>query len=98
MAIREGARRCHSCCASGISQSGHSILSCGGSGSTLIACDELDRTCMGIEIGEKFVDVICKRYIESHDGRTDDVYVIRDGEKLQYADVVNETLSETNAD
>ena len=66
-----------------------------GSGSTLIACDEIDRICMGIEIDEKFVDVICKRYIESHEGRSDDVYVIRDGEKLQYADVVKEPLEET---
>jgi len=52
---------------------------------------------MGIEIDEKFVDVICKRYIESHEGRSDDVYVIRDGEKLQYADVAEEPLEETGA-
>ena len=52
---------------------------------------------MGIEIDEKFVDVICKRYIESHEGRSDDVYVIRDGEKLQYSDVVEDTTEEAGA-
>ena len=31
--------------------------------------DEMDRVCMGIEIDEKFVDVIVKRYIQSHIGR-----------------------------
>ncbi|MFM0818579.1 site-specific DNA-methyltransferase, partial [Streptococcus suis] len=36
-----------------------------GSGSTLIAADQTGRVCYGIELDEKFVDVIVKRYIES---------------------------------
>ena len=35
-----------------------------GSGSTLIAADQTGRVCYGIELDEKFVDVIVKRYIE----------------------------------
>lgn len=33
-----------------------------GSGSTLIACEQTDRTCYGMEIDPKYVDVIRKRY------------------------------------
>ena len=33
-----------------------------GSGSTLIACEQLDRTCYGVELDPKYVDVIRKRY------------------------------------
>lgn len=58
-----------------------------GSGSTLIACCETDRVCRGIELDPKFVDVICKRYIEWSGGRYDDVFVIRDGQKLKFEEV-----------
>jgi DNA modification methylase len=33
-----------------------------GSGSTLIACEQTDRTCYGMELDPKYVDVIRKRY------------------------------------
>ena len=33
-----------------------------GSGSTLIACEQTDRTCFGMELDEKYVDVVRKRY------------------------------------
>lgn len=59
-----------------------------GSGSTLVACEETDRVCMGIELETKFVDVIVKRYIELKDGSASDVYVIRDGQKLSLDEVV----------
>lgn len=59
-----------------------------GSGSTLVACEETDRVCMGIELEAKFVDVIVKRYIGLKDGNASDVYVIRDGQKLSLDDVV----------
>ena len=58
-----------------------------GSGSTLIACMETDRICRGIELDPKFVDVIVKRAIEHEGGRYDDVYVIRDGQKLKFDEV-----------
>ena len=59
-----------------------------GSGSTLIACMETDRVCKGIELDPKFVDVIVKRSIAQNDGRYDDVFVIRDGQKLMFDEVV----------
>lgn len=55
-----------------------------GSGSTLVACEETDRVCRGIELDRKFVDVIVKRYIELKEGKADDVYLIRDGQKLTF--------------
>ena len=58
-----------------------------GSGSTLIACCETDRVCRGIELDPKFIDCIVKRYIEWAGGRYDDVYVIRDGQKLRFDEV-----------
>ena len=33
-----------------------------GSGSTLIACEQLDRKCFGLELDEKYIDVILKRW------------------------------------
>ena len=61
-----------------------------GSASTLMACDQIDRVCYGVEIEEKFVDVAVKRYVAAHDGRTDDVYVLRDGQKLTLEEVMAE--------
>ena len=58
-----------------------------GSASTLIACDQIDRICFGAEIEEKFVDVAVKRFISAHNGKYDDVYVIRDGQKLKFDEV-----------
>ena len=58
-----------------------------GSGSTLIACCETDRICRGIELDPKFVDCIVKRYIEWNGGKYDDVYVMRDGQKLLFDEV-----------
>lgn len=57
-----------------------------GSGSTLIACEQTNRICYGIELDEKFVDVIVNRYIE-HRGSKDDVYVVRNNEKIAYANL-----------
>ena len=55
-----------------------------GSGSTLIACEETGRICYGVELDEKFCDVIVKRYVEKV-GSGDQVYVLRDGEKIPYS-------------
>ena len=66
-----------------------------GSASTLIACDQIDRICFGAEIEEKFVDVATKRYISAHNGKYDDVYVIRDGQKLKFDEVATFESEET---
>lgn len=58
----------------------------GGSGSTLIACEQADRSCVTIELDEKFCDVIVKRYIEQV-GAADKVSVQRDGLSYSYAEV-----------
>lgn len=58
----------------------------GGSGSTLIACEQTDRICYTIELDEKFCDVIVNRYIELV-GSSSDVFVERDGVKLPYSSV-----------
>ena len=60
-----------------------------GSGSTLIACCETDRVCRGIELDPKFVDCIVKRYIEWAGGKYDDVFLIRDGQKLRFDEVAS---------
>ena len=57
-----------------------------GSGSTLIACEQTNRICYGIELDEKFVDVIVRRYIEQA-GTDENVSVIRDGETIAYKDI-----------
>ena len=53
-----------------------------GSASTLMACDQLDRVCYGIELEPKFVDVAVKRYLAAHEGDAADVFVERDDRKL----------------
>ena len=58
-----------------------------GSASTLIACDQLGRICYGVELEPKFVDVAVQRYAQSHDGKFEDVFVERGGEKIPYANV-----------
>ena len=58
----------------------------GGSGSTLIACEQTDRIARTIELDEKFCDVIIKRYIEQV-GTSDDVSVTRAGVALKYSEV-----------
>ena len=57
-----------------------------GSGSTLIACEETDRICYGIELDEKFADVIVNRYIEKG-GSSDGVFLLRDNVKIPYSEV-----------
>ncbi|NQN91091.1 DNA modification methylase [Streptococcus suis] len=58
-----------------------------GSGSTLMAADQTGRVCYGIELDEKFVDVIVKRYIESTGN--ENVTVLRDGQTLTFAEAIS---------
>lgn len=57
-----------------------------GSGSTLMACEQTGRVCYGIELDEKFADVIVNRYIEAVGG-SDGVFLVRDGVKTPYTEV-----------
>jgi len=58
-----------------------------GSASTLMACEQLDRICYGVELEPKFVDVAVKRYAQFKDGKTDDISVIRDGKTIRFEDL-----------
>ena len=60
----------------------------GGSGSTLIACEQSERICYTVELDEKYCDVIVKRYIEQV-GSSDGVTVLRDGVTLPFDAVDN---------
>ena len=57
-----------------------------GSASTLIACEQLNRICFGIELEPKFVDVAVQRYVQFRDGLSDDVFVVRNGNKMTIAE------------
>lgn len=61
----------------------------GGSGSTLMACEKMNRICCTMELDEKYASVILRRYVEDT-GDADRVYVIRNGEKIPYSDLVKE--------
>jgi DNA modification methylase len=65
-----------------------------GSASTLIACEQLNRICYGIELEPKFVDVAVMRFLKITNDEGN-VYVIRDGEKILYADVKKEVADGT---
>lgn len=57
-----------------------------GSGSCFIACEKTGRICYGAELDEKYADVIVQRYIKLL-GKDEDVFLIRQGEKIQAAQV-----------
>lgn len=61
----------------------------GGSGSTLMACEQMNRTCCTMELDEKYASVILRRYVDDT-GNADGVYVIRDGKKLPYTALVKD--------
>ena len=58
----------------------------GGSGSTLIACEQTGRICYTVELDEKFCDVIVRRYIEQV-GSADGVTVLRGGLTYRFDEV-----------
>lgn len=58
----------------------------GGSGSTLIACEQTGRICHTIELDEKFCDVIVRRYIEQV-GSAANVTVERDGKSYSFSEL-----------
>lgn len=59
----------------------------GGSGSTLIACQQTGRTCYTVELDEKFCDVIVKRYVEQV-GSSDGITCQRDGHTYSYDEIL----------
>lgn len=65
-----------------------------GSGSTVIAAEQAGRICYGIELDEKFVDVIVKRYIEQV-GSSEQVFLLRDVTKISYSDLPEVSAGES---
>lgn len=61
----------------------------GGSGSTLMACEQMNRICYTMELDEKYASVILRRYVEDT-GNSDGVFVIRDGKQIPYSELVKE--------
>ncbi len=60
----------------------------GGSGSTLIAAEQLSRISYLMELDERYVDVIVKRFIRSVDeDLVNESYRIRNGEKTYLKDI-----------
>ena len=60
----------------------------GGSGSTLIACEQTGRVCYTVELDEKFCDVIVNRYKEQV-GSADKITCQRDGLTYTYEEIMN---------
>ena len=59
----------------------------GGSGSTLMACEQTNRICHSIELDEKYTDVMVKRFIDQVES-DEEVFLIRDGKKISYKEVI----------
>ena len=65
----------------------------GGSGSTMMACEQTNRICHMMELDEKYASVILRRYVEDT-GDSENVYVVRGGEKIPYSALVKEVEAE----
>lgn len=63
----------------------------GGSGSTMMACEQTNRICYMMELDEKYASVILRRFVEMT-GDAEKVYVIRQGEKIPYSALVKEVI------
>ena len=61
----------------------------GGSGSTMMACEQANRICYMMELDEKYASVILRRAVELGIA-PEDIFVDRGGEKIKYADLVKE--------
>ena len=59
----------------------------GGSGSTMIAAEQLGRAAYLMELDEKYIDVIVKRYIRSFENIDDSFYRIREGKRTDLVDI-----------
>ncbi len=61
----------------------------GGSGSTMMACEQMNRMCFTMELDEKYASVILRRAVENGIDPAD-IHVERNGEKMMYSDLVKE--------
>lgn len=68
----------------------------GGSGSTMMACEQKNRNCYMMELDEKYASVILRRAVENGID-PDDIFVIRNGEMYLYSDFVKEVDDDGNS-
>ena len=61
----------------------------GGSGSTMMACEQANRICFMMELDEKYASVILRRAVE-HGIAPEDIFVERGGQRIPYVDLVKE--------
>ena len=61
----------------------------GGSGSTLIACEQTSRICYMMELDERYASVIVQRYIDLVE-TSEDVSVLRGGQTFSFEEIVSE--------
>jgi DNA modification methylase len=59
----------------------------GGSGSTLIACEQTDRICFMVELDQRFCDVIVRRFHLNFP----DQPIYRNGERMTDEDIAGNT-------
>lgn len=59
----------------------------GGSGTSIMACEQINRKCFTCELDSHYCDVIIQRYINLV-GNSDDVKVIRNGQEINYNDII----------
>lgn len=65
----------------------------GGSGSTLMAAEQMDRVAYLMELDPVYASAIVRRFV-AYRGNTEDVYIIRDGKKLSCSEVYIPTAEE----
>ena len=65
----------------------------GGSGSTMMACQQMNRVCYMMELDEKYASVILRRAVENGIA-PEDIFVERSGEMISYSVLVKEVVSE----
>lgn len=56
-----------------------------GSGSTLIACEQMNRICYSMELDPKYASVIIRRYVETYGYK--DVFLIKENEKIPFSEI-----------
>jgi len=61
----------------------------GGSGSTMMACEQMNRICHMMELDEKYASVILRRAVETGIA-PEGIFVERGGEKIPYSELVKE--------
>ncbi len=75
------------------SKPGENVLELfGGSGSTLMACEQTDRKCFAMEIDQLYCDVIINRWMEFTGKEA--IRITKDGEQKKWSEITGEVKTE----